>query len=200
MFQAGGVSWAGIAWGGGFLRRGGARIDRSAGSDGFGPFLGYQSAMGFPFGPLLGVLARIDSIRPFPHEVEAQGRDDDHRVDGAVETAIAARLQPVQEEHHLGHLQVAEPGDDDVCQLDHLVLVEFLLHAAVLTQVIELGQHPLRRRLVMVGAAQREQGRGRAKVGPLHVGGADVLQLGVHHLHERLQARMALQQGVDFLL
>ena len=177
-----------------------ARVEGAAGGAGFGTFLGDELAMGFPLGPALGVLVLVDGVGPLAHEVIAQGHHDDHRVDGTVESAIPARLEAMQEQHHLGHLEVAKLLDDDAGQLLHLLLVEFVLHAAIFPQVIELRQHPRRGSIVIIGAAQGEQRRGGAKKGTVSMLGTGELHLGVHHLHEGCQARMGGQQGVDSLL
>lgn len=168
----------------------GVGVEGAAGGAGFGSLAGYLAAMGVPLGALLGTLVLVDGGCPLVHEVVAQGAGDDQRVDGSVEAAIAARLEAVQEQHDLAHLEVGEFGDDDSCQLRHLVLVHLVPHAAVFPQVIELGQQPHGGGLVVVGSAQGHQ-RGRcAKECPVHMLGAIVLHGGVHRLHERLQARM----------
>ena len=106
----------------------------------------------------------------------------------------------MQEEHDLAHLQVTELGDDDARQLRHLGLVELLLAAAILVQVIELGQHPHGGGIVMVGTTQRQQRGRRAEEGTVHILGTVLLQRGVHHPHERLQVRMGGKQAVDLEL
>ena len=177
-----------------------AGIHRATGGTGLGTFPGDLTAMGFPSGALLGMFPFIDGSGAFVHEVKAQGCHDDHRVDSPIETPVSPRLETVQEEHDFTHLEIRELGDDDSGELRHLALVQFLPDAAVFTQVIELGQHPHRGGLVMVGAAQGEQRGCRAEERLVHVFGAILLHGGVHHLHERLQVRMGLQQGVDHSL
>jgi len=156
--------------------------------------------MGVPLGLLLGLLALIDGGSALVHEIVTQGGDDDQGIDGTVEAAIPARLEAVQEEHDLAHLQVTELGDDNARQLRHLGLVELFLATAIFIQVIELGQHPDGGGIVMIGMAQCQQHGSGAKEGLLHVLGTVLLHCGVHHLHERLQVRMGCQQVVDLKL
>ena len=175
-------------------------VEGAASGAGLGAFFGHQAAMGIPLGLPLGAFVTVDGVGAFTHEVLAQGSHDDHRIHRTVEAPVMPRLETVQEQHHLGHLEETELLDDDSGQLLHLLLVEFFLHTAVIPQVIELRQHPHHCGLVMIGVAQGHQHGGSAKESSVLVLGAGVLQLGIHHLHEGCQVRMGRQQGIDLLL
>ena len=86
-------------------------------------------------------LVAVDGVGPLAEEV-AQGGGDHQRVHGAVEAAVATALEAVEEEHDLADAQVGELAGDDVGQFVHLLVGEFVAHAAVLRQVVELRDEP----------------------------------------------------------
>ena len=99
----------------------------------------------------------------------AQCRGYHHGVDGAVELAVASRLEPPEEEHQLGYLQPVVAANDKIRQVLHLLVGELRLASAELAHVPQEGDEPCGGGVRPVGGVDLAHRRRSAQYAPPHM-------------------------------